>query len=315
MKNKLIYACITLLLMEWLFTSCFTGIESTKKITDRDVVRVTQGKEIQTSIESQYNNVVIDSFPNWSKGKRFEVVDDNLKRVLTPMTGVNVDTLMLKGRMLEYVGYYEESVLDNEPNVNLRFSDGVNEFVYRTHKTIEQIEKGKILLQVPFLIDVEMVETYRERLVGNEFYLRTSIWYDENGVMIPGKKYVKVKIVNVQSGDKVFPMRVAFETTNGEMAYVFMSINQSSVQNRLFDDLFSETDIRKNYPLISDENWENIINGTISLAMTKDECRLSLGNPGNIQEHPTNDGLLEYWFYSDGMYLVFFDGLLKQYRK
>ena len=126
---------------------------------------------------------------------------------------------------------------------------------------------------------------------------------------------MKVKIVNVQSGDKVFPMRVAFETTNGEMAYVFMSINQSSVQNRLFDDLFSETDIRKNYPLISDENWENIINGTISLAMTKDECRLSLGNPGNIQEHPTNDGLLEYWFYSDGMYLVFFDGLLKQYRK
>ena len=64
------------------------------------------------------------------------------------------------------------------------------------------------------------------------------------------------------------------------------------------------------------ERYEDIIKGLgLTLDMTKAECQLSLGTPNTIQERPTNDGLQEYWFYSDGMYLVFFDGLLKQFRK
>lgn len=315
MKRKIIGACVIVVMMSMLMSSCFTGIESTKKITDKDVEKITQTKPEQVASKSKYNSVEIDSFPNWTEGKSFEVADDNLKRVLQQVAGGRMDTLSLKGKELKYVGYFEESVLDNEPNVNLRFNDGTNEYVYRTQKTVQQIKEGNIFLQVPFLIDLDMVEAYRALLVGKSLYLRTSIWYNDQGEMIKGKKYVKVKINEVTTGDKVFPLRVSFEADGGEKASVYMSTKQSSVQNRMFDNLFSESDIRLNFPLISDENWTNIVNGTVAMDMTKEECRLSLGNPNTIQERPTYDGLQEYWFYTDGMYLMFFDGLLKQYRK
>ena len=296
-------------------SSCFTGIENTKKITDKDVAKVVQEKDVKIVSESEYNTIKMDTFPDWRVEKSFIVTDDNVKRVFSPTLAYDLDTLSLKGDKLSYLGYYVESVFDNEPKVNIRFSDGANEYVYPVGKTIEEIESKNVFLKVPFMVDMDMVESYNNILEGKYFYIRTSIWYDKNGVMIPGKKFIKVKILGVYPGDKIFPLRVAFETESGESAYLLMSTKYSSVQNRLFDNLFSITDIRLNYPMISDVNWKHIVNGTIALDMTKDECRLSLGSPSRIQERPIYEGLQEYWYYTDGMYLVFLDGLLKQYRK
>ncbi len=306
---------IALLLFAVIMTSCFTGIESTKKITEKDVAKVTQAMGNAVEEESVYNSVAVDSFPDWNIGKRFYVVDNNIKRIFSPSTEYDSDTLSLEGKTLIYEGYSEGSVLDNEPKVNLLFSYDGKKFVYPTNKTIDEIKRQYLLLQVPFLIDENLIDRYQDLIAGKDFYIRTSIWYNEKGEMIPGKKFVKVKIDKVLPGDKVFPLKVSFNTDNNEIAFVFMSTKQSSIQNRLFDNLFTSKDLRLNYPAISDTNWNHIINGTVALDMTKDECRLALGTPNSIQERPTYDGLQEYWFYGDGMYLVFFDGLLKQFRK
>ncbi len=298
-----------------LVTSCFTGIENTKKITDKDVEKVTQEKGFVKTSESRYNNIEVDSFPNWRVGKEFVVVDNSVKRIFVPSSDYDVDTLNLSGKTLKYIGYTEGNVLDNNPNVNLIFTDGKNELVYSTKKTLEVIKHQKLMLQVPFLIENDIIEEYSRQLCNKYFFIRTPIWYNELGDMITGRKYIKVKIEQVYAGNKVFPLRVSFLTEEGERAYLFMSTKQSPVQNRLFDNIFSETDLRLNYPFISDTVWKHIVNGTVAFDMTKDECRLSLGIPANIQEIPTNDGLQESWYYSDGMYLVFFDGLLKQFRK
>ena len=303
------------LLMSVMLSSCFTGVENTKKITEKDVAKVVQERGTGDVVETQYNDIRVDSFPHWEAGKRFFVVDNNVKRVFSPSSLYDIDALDLSNSVLEYVGYTEGNVLDNKPKVNLRFTDGKNEYVYPTKKTLEEIRNKGIMLQVPFMIEESLIDGYRNLIGGKDFYIRTPIWYDERGEMISGKKFVKVRITDVFPGDKVFPLKVSFVTEEGKTAYVFMSTKQSSVQNRLFDNLFSEKDIRLNYPAISDTNWNNIINGNVALEMTKDECRLALGQPSSIQERPTYDGLQEYWFYSDGMYLVFFDGLLKQFRK
>lgn len=312
---KFLLKIVSVVAMFFMATSCFTGIENTKKITTKDVAKVEQERGRTITTESQYNAVKLDSFPNWNKGKLFYVVDDNVRLIFAPSTLYDVDTLHLSGRTLEYNGYTESSILDNEPKVNLHFRDGVNEYIYPTKKTINEIQRLGVMLQVPFMIEQELVSRYNTLLSGKTFYLKTSIWYDERGNMITGKKFIPVTIKNISPGDKVFPLRVSFVTKDEQTAYLFMSTKQSSVQNRLFDNLFSETDIRTNYPTISDANWAHIVNGSVAPEMTKDECRLSLGSPNSIQERPTYDGLQEYWFYSDGMYLVFFDGLLKQFRK
>lgn len=295
--------------------SCFTGIENTKKITQKDVAKAEQKVNTYQTKETVYNNVEISCFPDWEQGRIFYVVDDNVKRIFTSSSAFDKDTLSLVGKALKYKGYTEGNVLDNEPSVNLHFTDGTNEYVYATKNTINDIKQNNINLQVPFLIDETLVDAYVNAIMGKDFYVRTPIWYDENGEMMSGKKFVKVRVLGVFPGDKVFPLKVKFETEDKLQAFVYMSTKQSSIQNRMFDNLFTESNPRALYPSISDEHWENIINGTVSLEMTKDQCRLSLGVPNTIQERPTNDGLQEYWFYTDGMYLVFYDGLLKQYRK
>ena len=96
---------------------------------------------------------------------------------------------------------------------------------------------------------------------------------------------------------------------------MFMSSAHSSVQNRTYTDLFSDSDVHLRYPEISDDNWACIIRGDVALGMNKDECRLSLGTPKTIDRRPTYDGLVEYWTYDNGVYLIFEDGLLRRYRK
>ena len=315
MMNKRYLALGAVSALMILFTSCFTGIENTKKITDKDVAKVAQKQNSAGAVQSVYNDVTVPAFPDWSEGQHFYVVDDNVRRLFQPSSDYDLDTLQLNGRILRYAGYTEGNVLDNEPSVNICFTDGTHTYIYPTKRTISEINRSEMPLRVPFMVDEALVLTYSSLLVGNEFYLRTSIWYDEQGEMVPGRKYIKVKILGVYPGDKVFPLRVKFETFDGEQAFLYMSTKQSSIQNRLFDNLFTTTNPRDAYPWISDEHWQCIISGTLVLDMTKEECRLSLGNPNTIQERPTNDGLQEYWFYTDGMYLVFFDGILKQYRK
>lgn len=306
---------IVFILLVVTVSSCFTGIENTKKITNKDVEKVTQEKGLETLTETSYNKIEVDSFPNWNSGKQFIVVDNNVKRLFSVSPDYDIDTINLSGKTLEYLGYSEGNILDNEPKINLKFTDGTNKFTYPTRKTFDEIKRQKLMLQVPFMIEIDLINKYQRLLSGKSFFIRTPIWYNEKGEMIPGKKFIKVTINNIYPGDKVFPLKISFTTEYNDKAYLFMSTKQSSVQNRLFDNLFSESDLRLNYPLISETNWNHIINGTVTLDMTKAECQLSLGTPNTIQERPTNDGLQEYWFYSDGMYLVFFDGLLKQFRK
>ena len=125
---------IALLLLVVLSTSCFTGIESTKKISDKDVAKVVQERGNTEDVSTAYNSVNVSNFPDWNVGKRFFVADNNIKRVFSPSSAYDVDTINLAERMLTYIGYTEGNVLDNEPNVNIRFTDGVHEYLYPTKK-------------------------------------------------------------------------------------------------------------------------------------------------------------------------------------
>ena len=64
------------------------------------------------------------------------------------------------------------------------------------------------------------------------------------------------------------------------------------------------------YPAISDENWALIQKGKIRLGMTKEECRLSLGNPTSTDSGHDYSSTIDIWKYEDGTFLRFQDGLL-----
>ena len=48
--------------------------------------------------------------------------------------------------------------------------------------------------------------------------------------------------------------------------------------------------------------------------MPRDECRLSLGAPKDVDYGRSYSSAYEQWTYSNGAYLIFEDGLLKRYR-
>ena len=290
-----------------MMSSCFTGVESTKKITDKDVKKVV---EVLTQEEVEANTLAIptDSFACWNRGKQFYVCDNNARLIFAPSAAYNADTLNMNGKILAYDGYHLGSVLDNRNTVNIEFTDGKNKYVYSTDKTIGEIKSG---YTIPFLIDMDVVRFVASKLEQRTCYIKTPIWYDLNEEMTAGRKFVEVRIDSVLPGNKVFPLKVMFTDIEARRkAMLWMTAGGTVLKNRSFDALFSLTDLRKRYPDIESDVWQCIVAGKVKTGMTKDEVRLSLGNPSSINQRPTYEGVREYWYYPDGRYLYFEDGLL-----
>lgn len=88
--------------------------------------------------------------------------------------------------------------------------------------------------------------------------------------------------------------------------------DRSSTRN--FATLFSLTDPRLRYPAITDENWEAITYSRVRPYMTRDEARMAVGSPNEIDRGRNYSAAYERWIYPNGAYLIFEDGLLKSFR-
>ncbi|MDE6343972.1 MAG: hypothetical protein K2L69_04485, partial [Muribaculaceae bacterium] len=61
--------------------------------------------------------------------------------------------------------------------------------------------------------------------------------------------------------------------------------------------------------------WRAIVEGRLKKGMTRDLVRLSLGSPKDILRGHDYSSAYERWEYDGGIYLVFRDGLLEEFRK
>ena len=299
-----------------LVSACGTGIEVTEHVTDKDVRRVME--QIDTRQPTVTLDAYIDSLPAWKVGKRFWVADDRVSQMLAYTEGYDKDTLHLAGYVLTYLGYSKSGPYTYDDNRRLYIDFEDEETGLNLHyRYIKGRETNHANFSLPMLIDLDMVDHIAQQLVGKEFYIRTSIWYDrQTEQMMDGRHFIKVVIDSVLPGNEVLPLRVLFTTIDShERAMVWMSNNVSTMHGRDFDALFVAKDPHMSYPAIGDENWNLITRGQVVEGMTKEECMLSLGAPKHISERPDQGGLKEYWYYDGGSYLYFVDGLLSQFRR
>lgn len=308
--SRILNICVVAIAVVML-AGCFTGVETTQKITDRDVQRAMQ--EMNRGKHETSLTHFVDSLPNWSEGKGFWVVDDRARLIFLPSASYDVDSLQLLGKRLVYAGYNTRRQVDNSEVVDIVLTDTDNHrLIYATGKPFADVCKPSF--SIPFLVDDDMVQNYARQLVGKTVYVKTSVWFDGAGNYTNGgRKFVPVEITAVTAGNDVYPLMVAFRDDVKE-ATLWMTTQGSSISGHHFDDLFSMTDVRKQYSRISDENWQKIVDGKVAEGMTKEECRLAMGNPKNLTQLPDQSGLREYWYYDGGRYLFFVDGLLKEYR-
>ena len=292
-------------------TSCFTGVESTRKITDKEVEKV-----VEPSREDQF---ISGYFPQigcaeWEIGKQFYYTDSLLTPVLRPENG-GFSAGSLQGKIFTYAGYREETLFGDRYEVTLRFTSDGNTYLYRTGKTLPELRQLNYMPLIPPFIDLTDVQTARALLKGRVLYVKTPIWYDDSGSVISGRKLIPVTITKIFPGNSVLPIKVRFTDDTGMVGNVFMSLFTSDQSQFItFDRLFSFDDPRLKYKEIQDDVWDSITREKVRTGMTKDECTLSLGLPAEVRKIPTYSGLKEQWYYNSGTYLFFADGLLVDFR-
>lgn len=310
-KNILLYILITGLFLIT-FTSCFTGIESTKKI---NLSREDKKKSNLTEDQVFFSGIISLPLKDWHQGRIFLAADNRALLVFeTLQSSIFADTTGIKGKTLEFQGVNSRVGADGLMSVILSFSDDDREYLYDTRKSFDDAMENFTTLDLPMLIDLEMVDQARELLKDKRLWTRSNLWYDENGQRIDGRKFCPVTVTDVMPGTMVFPVKLQLTDGDGRIFYMFMNFGIADTESRVFHNLFSLSDIRKQYPTVQPEMWDLISAGKICNGMTKLECRLALGNPVDVASGHDYSQTLDIWRYENGIILWFEDGKLVRHK-
>lgn len=303
---------LILILLPVLASSCFTGVESTPKIIYKEEKNSRADSSAEERISSMFKP---DPFSRWESGKAFYVTSP---RISLALSGTSPQTVMPEtGDSIVYTGCRTVTDLTGDEIVELMFTAPRtgSELTYRTNSTRRKLEESD-KVEIPFTIDLGLVGLAAGELAGKEYFIKTSLWSDGSGGTVNGRKFIKVKVTGVVPGNEVYPFRVLFADEAGNPGSVYMSAASGARWiPREFQSLFSIADPRLSYPQISDAMWRKIINSKVEKGMTKTEATLALGSPAGIDRGHDHSSSYERWAYSDGVYLIFEDGLLVRHNQ
>lgn len=310
LRFRLLFLCVASTLT---FTSCFTGIESTKKIElSREDRKALQPSEEDLLMADVRSAVLRD----WHPGKEF-ICADNKSALIFSQEGLpaDIENVGLKGKTLRFRNVEEVKNPDDSREAVIIFTDGTSVYRYKTSKSTENALSSVSSADIPMMIDKSMVDRTDSLLSGRTLWIRTALWNDANGEKINGMKFIPVTVSKVMPGDIAFPILIKFRDGAGNDASIPANYVNSDGGARSFSSLFSLSDPHKRYPGISNEVWRLIQQGKIAEGMTKEECRLSIGNPSELDRGHTWDVSLDYWGYPDGSFIMFRDGVVVNFRK
>lgn len=294
-----------------LCTSCFTGIESTPKITAGEVRRAGALPSAEEAFAAQIKN---QPPAVWTSGKRWLVDDVRASIIFDASSTAPTDSL--KGATISLVSSRKVPGLVGKDILEYVFApaDSSGTLVFRADGFADDVI-ARDELAIPFCIELSAVEMADSLLRGREIFVTTPLWTDAAGRAVNGLHHIAVWVDSVSPGTWQYPLKVNFHSDNyARTGHVLMTYGTSRGATRNFDRLFTFTDPRKAYPRIEPEIWDNIIHSRIAEGMTRDECRLALGAPSRLDRGTSQSAVMERWTYPDGIYLIFEDGLLVKFR-
>lgn len=305
MRTKIINISVAMALA-LLLAGCFTGIESTPKIEAKELKKLPERARAEAAFT---DSILAEPFSEWKPGKRFRVTDP---RIGVVFTAASASADSLRDKEIVYRAVEKVVSVTGDSLYEIRFTDpaGRKDYFMRVN-SLQSVE-------VPFAIEMNLVNEADRLLRGRTLFVVTPMWYDSIGAhtVSGGRRHIAVHVDSVMPGNAVFPALVVFTPSDEARQYaLYMSVGARSNATRNFHTLFSFTDPRLEYPAISPEVWEKITRSQVQLEMTADECRLALGAPRLIRQLPTTAGMVEQWVYDDGKYLMFEDGFLVQFRQ
>lgn len=293
-------------------SGCFTGVESTPKITQRELK-----KQNVTDYPELHVLDAVKAYPpaDWAPGKRFYIADNRASRALWRIEPFDIaDSLAGRTAVLRSVDTIGTLTANKEINLTFNIEDNGAVVEYRTGLTPQQWAANEKFV-IPHFIDLEQVNDVKKLLNGRSFYILPSRRTGFSGNDTIGTRYQKVTVIDVEPFSESTPFRVLLADDENHFSSVMMSMNDAASSARKFENLFSLTNPRDKYKSIDDETWNLIQHGRLKLGMTPDQCRLALGSPDTYRRIPTTAGMVERWSYNDGTYLLFEEGVLSAYRQ
>lgn len=288
-------------------SSCFTGVESTPRITDRQVRR---DVGTPTPEEVYLNDVTPGQLDSWQPGKPFLITDGKASLIFNERAERRGPA---SGSRLYFNHAVASRDLASRESTDIIFTDSTGQkFTYSVVTPLDSL--GRTTPRIPFTIPLEIVDSVRGRLQGKELWILTSVWRDLNNEVIKGNRFIPVTITDISPGSDAYPVKLTFTDTVGNVGRLNMSVGPATKRFRSFGALFSFTDPYLRYRNITPEIWKLIIAGQVKPGMTRDECRLALGTPVDISSHTGYSYLHETWRYESGDYLIFEDGRLVRYN-
>lgn len=289
---------------------CFTGIESTPRISESEVRQA--GAE--QSAEQRFMAPVRPEPPaEWRPGKEWAVADE---RIALIFTAASARPDSLRGSVIRLARTSAYTGVAGDTLVELAFTtaSGGDSLFYRPGVTARDLASRRGL-DIPFAVELSAVYTADSLLRGRTLYITTPNWLGPDGRPADGLRHVPVRVTGVEAGTEQYPLRVMFADSAGTVASVLMTYGGGPAATRNFDRTFAFDDPRRRYPRITARTWDLIVHSRVAEGMTRDECRLALGAPASIDRAGTNAGQYERWNYDQGIYLIFEDGILIRFRQ
>lgn len=303
-------------------TGCFTGIEGTRRI---ELSRQDRRMLEPSPEESIFNSVAALPLKEWPKDKSFIVSDSKASLVYYSTNAI--DSLSV-GDRLRFAGVKNVAMPDGRDCVALQFSGPANSiYSYNTGKEAAQALSDILSDKLPMLIDAVMVARADSLLRYKKLWNKSSMAYLPDGERVNVLKFSEFTVDSVSPGKGFFPLKVwtSFPKTlfvghlpaasERQTVFFYLDFNSSLAESRPPVKLFSLTDPKSAYPSVADSVWSLIRRGEVSKGMTKDECRLSLGNPSDANSGHDYNSTIDLWQYPDGTFLRFVDGVLHSFRK
>lgn len=309
LRNNIIIRGALALIAVTALPGCFTGIESTPSVSKAEVKR--QKSEKPSAEQQLMENVKREPFSQWTQGKEFVVTDQRISLAFTPLHEVEQ---LHAGDVLRFREMRPALTVMGDTVAELVFDTPNNTtVVYRSERTPEAIAAAQGVF-VPFTVENSMVSAANEALGGRRAYILSSHRLDATGNHpLDSKKFVAVTIKSVVAGDSSLPLRIIFADSDGSGYSTFIAADTPGYASRTFQRLFSLTDPRLKYPQITDTTWELITRGEVTEEMTRDECRLALGSPDEVDRMVGISNTAERWTYANGAVLFFEEGVLTKY--
>lgn len=293
--------------------SCSTGIESTKTIKMSKEDRKQMAKSAEQTFASGIHGTPLSS---WEKGKVFLAMTERTLYIFDPSSlPYDQEEKSLPGKRFCYEGWESRTNPDLREECVILFSDGSNVYRYPTGKPSSEALEGIDSSKLPLLSDASLIEEWKTKINGKTLWTKSNLWYDANGDRKSGLKFAEIKVLDVIPATGDFPMNIKISTPQGEEAYMQMNYTSDLHDSRNFAAIFFLTDPRSRYPQISDENWAMIQKGKLCEGMTKEECKLAIGNPDELNAGHSQSQTMDMWQYANGTYLIFTDGLLTRFRQ